>query len=179
MYINKQKNGMTVLFGIIYLLFFLLSAVNLTGRDGIANIKPDILLSLACVCPVFCTKKASAVYALLFGFLTDISVTPPAHLSPLVFLLAAYLMPKLSSGFSRTSVAVCAVCSCPVLLIRAVTGLVYLLRSYAGSKITELVKFTLAPELAVNFAAVIVTYFICVGLVRLFRIQVDNNFNIF
>ncbi len=167
MYKDKQKNGVTILFAVIFAVYFLLSAVEVP----VIKINPEILLCLACVCPAFCSTKSSAVLCLVFGFLTDISVTPPQHFSPLVFLLCAFAMPKLLGFFSRVDAGVCAVCSLPLLLCRSVVGLAYLMNLHKGVGVWQLIKTLLLPELVLNVAGVIITYFICVALVKLFKVK--------
>lgn len=168
---NDKKQKTAVLFAVLYVIFFMFSAVKLPSQ---ITIKPDILLALACVCPLFCDNKFSAVCALVFGFLTDISVTPAQNFSPFLFLLCAYLMPKFAGGFSRRSTAVCAVCSLPMLFVRSITGILYTLSLYGGTGVSGIIGKKTLPEFFVNLACVIVTYYISLLLAKTFRLE--NNY---
>ncbi len=168
---NDKKQKTSVLFAVLYVIFFLFSAVRLPSE---ISIKPDILLALACVCPLFCDNKFSAVCALVFGFLTDISVTPAQNFSPVLFLLCTYLMPKFAGGFSRRSAAVCAVCSLPLLFVRSITGIMYTLSVYGGTGVSDIIRKKTLPEFFVNLACVIVTYYISLLLTKAFRLE--NNY---
>ena len=168
---NDKKQKTAVLFAALYVIFFLFSAVRLPSA---ISIKPDILLALACVCPMFCDNKFSAVCALVFGFITDISVTPAQNFSPVLFLLCAYLVPKFTGGFSRRSAAVCAVCSLPLLFVRSVAGIMYTLSLYGGTPVLDIIRKKTLPEFFVNLACVIITYCISMLLIKAFRLE--NNY---
>ncbi len=171
MYTKNEKYAPVILFSVLYGVFFLLSAVNVPGVGKYDRLHCDILLCLSCIAPLYCSQKSTAVLTLIFGFLTDISVTHPSHLSPVLFLLCAVCVPRLISGFSRINAAVIAVCSLPLLLCRSFTGLVYLMNKYSGVGFFELVKGTVLPELVLNFSGVVIVYFVVRAFARFFRIR--------
>jgi len=169
---EKTNTGMNVFFGILFFLYLLLSssAMPLFDETG-PGIKPDILLSLCCVCPLFAGKKASCVYAVIFGFVSDIIVTPPFHFSPVLFFLCAAAIPVMARSFSKPTVAVCAVFSLPFLLLRAITGSFYLLSQFPEITTGEMLSRCIVPETLFNFACVIITYFISFAVIKLFRLD--------
>lgn len=171
---NKGANtkGMTVLFSVSYTVLFLVSSALLFGmKETPLGIKPDILLAMAVVCPLFCSNKTSAVLALVFGMLTDLSVTPAVHFSPVLFVLCAFFAPKLASVFSKNGAAQAAVCAIPFVLLRSVTGLFNLLSVYENAKFVQIMTKCIVPEFFCNLAAVIVVHFVMNLLVKKFRLE--------
>ncbi len=169
---SKSDKGTIVLFSVCYVLLFLISSALVFGlEDTPFGIKPDLLLAMAVVCPLFCDRNTSIVLALVFGLLTDLSVTPPVHFSPIVFLLCAFLVPKISSVFSKNSGAEAAVSGLAFVFLRAVTGAFYLLSTYKEAKFGDIVTMCILPEFFCNIAAVIIVYYIMSALVRLFRLE--------
>ena len=168
---TRLKSGArtNILFAVLYVFLFLLSAVSFLGKEP--YIKPDLMLAAAAVCPLFCEKKSSALFALAAGFLTDISVTPPYHFSPVLFLACAYFVPRFAAVFSRINVFTALVCSVPLLLARALTGTVYLMSHYEGTSLSAVLKRSVMPELLANLAAVAAVYLIASALIRLFKLK--------
>lgn len=171
---NKGANtkGMTVLFSVSFAVLFLVSSALLFSLGKTAlGVKPDILLAMAIVCPLFCTTKTSALLALIFGTLSDLSVTPAAHFSPVLFVLCAFFVPKLASVFNNNRAAEAAVCSLPFVLLRSLTGVFYLLSAYEDAKFVNILTKCIIPEFLCNVAAVIVVHFVMKFLVRKFRLE--------
>ena len=171
---NKGANtkGMTALFSISYAVLFLVSSALLFSlNETYIGIKPDILLAMAVVCPLFCTNKVSVALALVFGLLSDLSVTPPMHFSPVLFVLCAFFVPRLASVFSKTGTTEAAVCAIPFVFVRSVTGIFYLLSVYENAKFVQMLTKCIVPEFFCNIACVIALHYIIKLLVRWFRLD--------
>lgn len=172
MKVQKSDNGKIVLFSVVYILLFLVSSAAIFGLEGtFLSIKPDILLAMAVVCPLFCDRNVSVVLALVFGTLTDLSVTPPFHFSPVFFVLCAFLVPRIAVVFSKNGGAEAAVCGLAFVFLRAVTGTLYLLSAYENLQFSEVFKKCILPEMLCNIAAIIIVYYIMSALIRVFRLE--------
>ncbi len=171
---NKPKSdkGTIILFSVSYAVLFLISSALLFGLEGMhLGIKPDLLLAMAVICPLFCDRKTSIVLALVFGALTDLSVTHPVHFSPVLFLLCAFFVPKISSIFSKNGGAESAVSGLAFVFLRSLTGVFYLLSAYEEAKFIDIIRMCILPEFFCNIAAIIVVYYVMSALVRMFRLE--------
>ena len=115
-------------------------------------------------------KKTACIYALIFGTLTDLFVMPPFHFSPVIYLVTCYFAVRLSFVFAKMSAATTAVISIPFLLLRSFVGMFYLLYSYKAP-LGKIISKCIAPEFFVNLASVIVTYYVCILIMRFLRIR--------
>ncbi len=165
---NKKK---VILFGVLFTLFFLISAAVTSELNNVGmRVVPDISLALCVVSTLMLDKKTACVYALVFGTLMDLFVMPPFHFSPVIYLVTCYFAEKLSFVFSKMSAATTAVISIPFLLLRSVVGTFYLLYSYKAP-LGKIISKCIAPEFFVNLASVIVTYYVCIMIMRFLRIR--------
>lgn len=168
----KSKVFFSVLFVVGF--FFSASFMPYAARDfSAANISaiPDLLLALSIVCGiVYENRKAVSVIALVAGALTDIFITPPIHLSPILFFLAAYFASKTASVFVNVNAATVAVSAIPFCLFRAaVTGSIYIMSENSGLKLGTALKTTILPEFALNIVTVFFVYIVVKYLYKWFK----------
>lgn len=169
---HVKKN---VFFTVLFVLAFLLSAsvlpyatVPLGENKG--DIGFDLLFALSIVTGmVYENRRAAAIIALVFGALSDFFITPPIHLSPLLFLLGAYFGARALGVFFSANAATAAVASIPFFLLRSLVGGVYLSSHATGAGLSEIIRTVLLPELCCNVAAVFVTYLIVNFLYKIFK----------
>ena len=172
MNVQKSDKGRIILFSVCYVVLYLVSSAAVFGLENtVLGIKPDILLAMAVICPLFCDKKVSVVLALAVGTLADLSVTPPFHFSPVVFVLCAFFVPRIISGFSKIGVAEAAVCGLPFVILRAITGIFYLLSQYENTTFSEVFTKCILPEMFCNIAVIIIVYYLMSALIRVFRLE--------
>jgi cell shape-determining protein MreD len=161
-------------FAIVYLIVFFVNAsiiayigVNSQGNNTIV---PDLLLALSAVCGIICPDiKGISVIALVFGTVSDVFITPPAHLSPLLFFIAAYFAKKTVNIFARTNALTAAVAAVPFFLIRAFVGSIYVMSEYRESALSAVLKNTILPEFAINVLSTVVLYIIINFMYKRFK----------
>ena len=163
--LSSARTGERLYFGVLFLLIFLLSAsvFPYTGYTDAEKVRtvPDVLLALSVVSGILSDdRKFIAGLALAFGALSDFFLTPPAHLSPILFFLAAYFSSVTVNAFTSVNPVTATAASLPFLLARSVTGGVALLSASGGKSFGYVVKKILLPELAVNVITVFAVYLI-------------------
>lgn len=165
---TKRKN---ILFCVLFILSFLVSATITPGLNNVGmKVVPDITLALCVVSALMLDKKTACIYALIFGTLTDLFVMPAFHFSPVIYFIVSYFAVRLLFVFSRMNASTVAVISIPFLLIRSLVGIFYLLYSYKAP-LGKIISKCIAPEFFVNLASVIVTYYVCILIMRFLRIR--------
>lgn len=169
---NKHTFGRNVLFAVLFVLYFLLSSSVMPLLDGTKpGIVPDIMLCLCCVAPLFLERRTACVMALVAGAFTDLFVMPPFHFSPVLFFLAAYFIPEITKVFSKLNAAGAATGSVLFLLARGILGTFYLISQFSGASFANILTKCIIPEFLINFAFVIITYFVASLAARLFRLR--------
>lgn len=153
-----------IFFTIVFILVFFISCVFTSGipgeNDGI-SVCADLLLAASIVTGIlYENRKAASVIALVFGVVSDVLLTPPVHLSPLMFFVAAYFAQKVAGVFTSVNVATAAVASIPFFLARAVVGCVYVISENEEAKLSYIIKNITLPELAFNVTAVFILYIV-------------------
>jgi cell shape-determining protein MreD len=120
----------------------------------------DLLFAMSVVCGIiYENRRAASVIAFVFGIISDVFLTPPMHLSPILFFFSAYYAAKSVGVFTRINATTAAVSSIPFFLIRSVVGCVYTVSKNDGTSLGFVLKNTVLPELAFNVTAVFFTYF--------------------
>ena len=157
-------------FAAVFLLVFLLSATvfpytGYTDRENIRTV-PDVLFALCIVSGIVCRdRRYASLLALIFGALSDFFLTPPTHLSPILFFLGAYFSSVAVGVFTSVNVISATVASLPFFLARSVTGGIFLLSAGGDEGFGTMIGKLLFPELCLNVAATFVVYllvaFIC------------------
>ena len=170
---SDTKNN--IFFAVIFALGFLLSAAFMPYVQGIgfgANsmVKADLLFALSIVCGIiYENRKAVSIMALVAGVVSDIFLTPPMHLSPVLFLLGAYFASETVSVFPRVNALTAAVSSVPFFLARAVTGCVFLMSANSETKFGDILKLSILPEFVCNILCVFIVYVILAFLYKRFK----------
>ncbi len=166
----KPSKAIKIAFGIGFFVYFLLSVVTIPALSKTPFfIKPDILLAMSAVCGVLCDRKTAAIYAIIFGTLCDITVSPPFHFSPVLFFLCAYFMPNFTSFFSKISVVSTLVGALPFIFARSIVGVFYFLSEYEYATLGQILVRCTLKEILANIIAILVTYFIMNFIVKKFR----------
>lgn len=162
-------------FAVLFTLAFLFCAslapyMGISLDGGKTRVVFDLLLALSLSCGMICEdRRAISVIALVFGVLSDLFLTPAMHLSPLLFFLSAYFASTVAQVFTSVNAATAAVSSLPFLLIRAVTGGIFLMSENNGAALGYVVGRILLPEFALNVTAVFLTYLAVKFLYKRFR----------
>ena len=150
-----------IFFSVMFALAFFISCVFVPGirAGGRYMVCADLLFAMSVVAGIlYENRRAVSVIALVSGIVSDVFLTPPMHLSPLLFFFAAYYAAKTVGVFTKTNAATAAVASIPFFLIRSVVGCVYTLSANDGTSLGFVLKNTVLPELAFNVTAVFFTY---------------------
>lgn len=163
MKIRRTEKVVRLFFLLLFLVVFLLSAAFLPqaafdASSGGFRVVPDVLFALCVACGLLYDRRFIGVTALVTGFLADIFLTPPVHLSPLLFFLGAYFAPALFEAFSAKNAFTAALTSLPFFLLRAFVGGVYLVSRHPEASLGEIVPRILVPEFLENALAVLVLY---------------------
>lgn len=156
-----------IFFTLVFVIVFFARSVFLPfpGLNNTGAVYADLLFALSIVTGIlYDNSRSASVIALIFGVISDVFITPPMHLSPLLFFFAAYFAPKVVSVFTSVNAATSAVASIPFFLIRAVIGCVYIISENQEAGFTYVIKNIILPELAFNVTAVFIIYII-VGFV--------------
>ncbi len=159
-YKNQSTRGTSdiLFFAAVSAICFLLSSSVLPFLT--TGIKPDLLLCLCCLLPKFLPTKSCCIFAVTLGYLSDLFINPPYHLSPVLFLCAVIITPLFYSGFKRVGTVTASVCALVGLafagVVRAATGL--LLDGTQG--LYAIIVNTVFAELMVNFAFTLLTGYI-------------------
>lgn len=153
-----------IFFCAVFVVVFIISCVFVPGirTSGSRNvICADLLFALSIVTGIiYENRRAASVVALAFGIVSDIFLTPPIHLSPLLFFFAAYYSAKTVRVFTRENAVTAAISAIPFFLARSVVGCVYILSVNDGVKFGYVIKNVTLPELAFNVTSVFFTYFV-------------------
>ena len=162
-----------VFFSVLFTVFFLLAAsimpyVGFEVPGTALRIVPDILFSLSIAAGIVYERNPASVIALIFGFMSDVFITPPVHLSPLLFFLGAYYSSKAVGAFTRVNCLTATVASIPFFLLRTIVGGVYLI-SRGGMGFFEILKTVLLPELAMNVISMFFVYIVVSFLYKRFK----------
>lgn len=150
-----------IFFSVMFAVVFFLSCVFVPGirAGGRYAVCADLLFAMSIVSGIlYENRKAASIIAFAFGIVSDIFLTPPMHLSPLLFFFSAYYAAKAVGVFTRTNAATAAVSAIPFFLIRSVVGCVYTMSVNDGTSLGFVIKSTVLPELAFNVVAVFFIY---------------------
>ncbi len=172
---NSSDTKNNIFFSVIFVLGFFFSAAIMPYTPGIgfgahSKATADLLFALSIVCGILCdNRKAVSIMALVAGIVSDMFLTPPTHLSPVLFLLGAYFSSKTVATFTRTNALTAAVSSIPFFLARAVTGCIFLMAANNETKFGEVLRLTVLPELVCNVIAVFLAYIVVAFLYKRFK----------
>lgn len=173
---RKESNlKSNVFFAVLFVIFFFFSASVLPfmvsdKESGKINAAFDILLALSItVGMVYENRKSAAVLALVFGILNDVFISPPVHLSPLVFMLGAYFSSKNLKVFTKANPLTATIAAVPFLLMRSATGVFYLMSDGAQAGLAQTIFKILLLEFVYNAAAVFVMYAVVKFLYKHFK----------
>ena len=161
---SDTKNN--IFFSVIFLIGFLLSAsfmpyVSGLGFNAYSWITADLLFSISIASGIlYDNKKAVSIMALVAGVFSDIFLTPPVHLSPVLFLLGAYFATKAVGVFTHVNAFTVSAGSVPFFVLRAVTGCVFLMSGNTETKFGEILKLTIFPEFLCNILCTFFVYLI-------------------
>lgn len=153
-----------IFFAVMFVIMFFVSCVFVPGirLNGTKTLVcADLLFALSIVTGVlYGNRRAASVTALIFGVVSDVFLTPPIHLSPILFFFSAYYAFKTVSVFTRVNAATVAVSSIPFFLIRSVIGCIYTVSKNEELKLGYVIKQISLPELAFNVTAVFFVYIV-------------------
>ena len=161
---------MTVVMAVLYAVTFLLVAsvlpmASFDTESGKLRVVPDVLFAMAAVCgAVDENRKRAGIMALVTGFLTDVFIMPPTHLSPLLFAACAYYIPLLFGRFTHKNALSAAVSAMPFFLARAVCGGLFLRSEYGFLPFGAVFSRVLLPEFLLTALAAAVLYYPVKGL---------------
>ena len=165
---SQLKNR--IFFSLVFILSFFVSATFAPGIRLGKYTLADLLLATSFVCGIiYEDRKAVSVIALVAGFLSDIFITPPIHLSALFFFLAAYYGVKTVSVFVKINALSVSVASIPYFFARAIVGCIYLVSTNKDVSLWTIIKTTLLPELAVNVITVFLLYLVLNFIYKKFK----------
>ncbi len=154
----KNKVFFSVLFGIVFFISCVFSPS--FGIGGEKNpVSADLLFALSIVVGIlYENRKAASVIALVAGVMSDVFLTPPMHISPLLFFVGAYYASKAVALFTRTNAITVAVASIPFFLARSVVSCIYIMSENKGVNLSRVIGTITLPELAVNVVAVFFSF---------------------
>ena len=161
---GKSDIANKIFFAVVFTVMFFLSGVIGIGMrvsDSTNFVRADLLFALSAVTGILYDNRCSAaIIALVFGVISDIFLTPPIHLSPILFFLSAYYISKLAGAFTNVNAVTAAVSSIPFFLARSVVGCIYTLSGNDEAGLWYVIKNITLPELAFNITAVFFVYIV-------------------
>ena len=132
---------------------------------------PGILLCFVCTLPFFTDIKKAGIFAVALGFLSDLFITAPSSLSPVVFLACVLIVPLTARLFSRTGTLMIAICMLPCILLRVVSEIAVTLIAVDGASFAKAVGNYSFESVAVDFACAICVAFIMRVISKKLKIQ--------
>ena len=162
---KKSDAAMTAVIILWWAVVFLVAASVMPMTSYNADTKglrvvPDILFANAAVLgAVEENRRRAGVSALVAGVLCDIFLMPPLHMSPLLFAVCAYEIPRVFHHFGNKNALSAAVSALPFFAARAVCGGIWLFSEHKGLALGEALFGVLLPELLWNFIAAAVLYY--------------------
>ena len=175
MKIAGSENKNRIFFTVIFVIGFIVSASVMPYVPGAVfighgRVTADLLFALSIVCGIiYDDRKAISIIALVFGILSDIFLTPPIHISPVLFLLGAYYSSKTVSVFTHTGAVTAAIASIPFFLLRAVTGCIFIMSENSNIGLAKILKLAVLPEFACNVVTVFFAYIVVNFLYKWFK----------
>ena len=163
---TKNDTPVTLFFAAGYLLLFLYTAAFLPhaafdAASGALKVVPDLLLGFSILHGLLDENcRRAAVMSLVAGFLCDVFIMPPSHLSPLLFSLGAYFAPYIFRAFTRKNVLSATVSALPFFAVRLITGAVFLLSEHRELTLGTALTKALLPEFGGNVLCVIIGYLV-------------------
>ncbi len=137
-------------------------------------VKADILLASVISLSLLRGKKYAAYYAVITGFLFDLTVGNPYSFSPLVYYACAYLAPTAASPFSHRSPLSAALVGAMLLPIKSIITVFYLIAVWRDATVGGIILRAVIPEYIVNVLAVCVMFSAVRILMALFKIPVKG-----
>ena len=173
---KNDSNGLHIFLSVSALVCFLLasSVIPFFGDKSSSLPTADILLCFVCTLCAFTDVKKALVYAVCLGFLSDLFVTPPTALSPVVFLVCVLLSRFAQGYFSRVgTLAVSVSTLLPGLLRLLVTVSVTAINAGLPSA-KHLFTSEFPMGIVINFACAIVLTFIMRIIFKKLHLKTDN-----
>lgn len=170
---SETKNR--IFFTVIFVLGFIVSASVMPYVPGgifagHGRVTADLLFALSIVCGIiYDDRKTVSILALVFGIVSDIFITPPIHISPVLFLLGAYYSSKTVNVFTHTGAVTAAIASIPFFFLRAVTGCIFIMSENSSIGLVKILKLAVLPEFACNVVTVFFAYIIVNFLYKRFK----------
>ena len=135
-------------------------------------VRADILLAAVISLSLLRGKKYAAYFAVITGFLFDLTVGNPYCFSPFVFYLCAYFAPTAASPFSHKTPLSATLVGCMLLPIKSIITVFYLIAVWKDATIPTIIFRAALPEYLVNVLAVCVVFSVMRILMALFKIPV-------
>lgn len=165
-YRKKNETGTYIFVSVFGLVLFLLSASVvpfLAGQKGVPS--PDLLLGLVCASSAFLDRRKACIFAVIFGFMSDLFITSPTAFSPIVYLAAVLIVPRCLMFFSRHGTVITAVCSVPAIAVRCIVRAVATSAVFGGVPFASLLSDNVLYTFMFTFASCIVICFVCRRLI--------------
>lgn len=169
---KKDDTSKHVFLCVSALVCFLLASSVIPFLSDAKNVPmPDLLLCFVCILPAFTDLKKAGIYALCLGFLSDLFITLPLSLSPIVYLVSVCVSAKCHTHFARVGSLALAISTLPCIALKLAAGAATSLLTVDGLKMSSL-SFTGALLVMISsFACAIVLSFIMRILGRKLRID--------
>lgn len=156
----KNKVFFSVLFAIVFFISCVFSQTLGTGGEIVA-VSADLLFALSIITGIlYENRRAASAIALVAGVVSDVFLTPPMHISPLLFFVGAYYSSKIAGVFTAVNAVTVSMASIPFFMLRSVVSCVYIISENKGANLAGVIRTTVLPELAVNVAAVFFSYIV-------------------
>lgn len=143
-----------------FVCFLIASSVLPFVSDAKGLPTPDILLCFVCILPAFTDIKKAGVYALALGFLSDLFVTLPLNLSPVVYLACVYIAAKCHTYFARVGSLALAISTLPCIVLKLAAGAAVSLLTVDGANMSGFSVSSAVFTMAGGFAMAIALSFV-------------------
>ena len=158
---RKDEKPTHIFLAISALVCFLVSSSVLPFLSSVkSHPSPDILLCFVCLLPFFTDTKTSAIFAVSLGFLSDLFITAPLCLSPIVYLAAVYISARCHTYFASTGSLSLAISALPSIVLKLVVNSVGVLLTVEGSNISGMSFWGGVLSVIITFASAIVLAFV-------------------
>lgn len=130
----------------------------------------NLIFAASIVCGILSDdRKFVSAAALIAGAASDVLITPPSNISPILFFLGAYCASKTVGAFTSVNAASSAAASVPFFALKAAVKTIWLLSETDGVSAGTILKMSVLPEFAFNVTAVFFMYIAISFLYKRFK----------
>ena len=159
MRINKRFIIKALVYAVIFI-FLTVLETNILNSFKIFGAKPNLIICLVVAAAVLENERYAAVLGIIFGFITDSSVSSPFFFSGIYYFFAAYITGIISRYYFTKSLLTMMTMIVPVCIIREIFNLFYLIGIWKDFNIIGAMTDYILPEYLYTVAFAPLIYFL-------------------